>query len=126
LGLKVQKVPESSLHGINKGLGQHSQFFAKKRIIPGQDLVHEDVAIGFKPAYPPGNAHTQRKSVPGSQFLGQRQDDSAFKAGLAEFGGLDCKAGTLLSGLCPHPRLKIDNIEAPATGSHDQLLFSLE
>lgn len=126
MSLKIQKIPESSTHSIDKGFGQKPQFLAKERIIPSQDLVHDDVAFGFKPAYSPGDAHTQRKGIAGSQFRSQRQDSGGFKSGFAEFGWLDGKTGTLLSRLRSNARLKINNIKVPAAGNHDPILFSLE
>lgn len=108
--LEVQKVLKRGPHTINKGFGQQPQFFAKERIIPSQNLVYEDVAFSIEPADPPGNAYPQRESILRGKFCGQRKDDGACESGLAEFRWLDGETGALFSGLCTHPRLKVDNI----------------
>jgi hypothetical protein len=47
---EIQEIPQRSSHFLDEGLGQHSQFLVKERVVPGQDLVHKDFAIPFSTA----------------------------------------------------------------------------
>lgn len=112
----VEEIFQRSSYFLNKRLRKKAKFAMKERVVPGENLVYEDIALPFQAACTLWNTDSQRESVALDDLCGQRQDHRAFKTRFSKFQRLNGKTRTLLAWLRTDPRFQINDIDMPAAG----------
>ena len=94
-------------------IGQRPQVFSKQSVVPGENLVDQDIAIFGEPAYSLGNANAQREGIV-DQLCRQRQNHRAAQSRCGEFTRLHGEDWPLLARLRADAGLEIHDVKVPA------------
>src|SRR5712691_3832483 len=122
-GLKVEEFAERQPHFVLQCFRQHARLPPEQRIVPGEDLVDEDVAIRAQTTGASRDPDSQRKGLALGQARGQREYHGALEASLSEFVGLYGQARPSLAWLRSDAWFEVDDIDVPAPRNdpHDRL-----
>jgi len=111
--LEIQELEQRAPHLVAHRIRDGTEIAPEQIIVPGEDLIDQDVAISRETTHAGGDAHAQWKGCRTDHPRRQRQYHCARQPGFAELRWLYCEAGPLFAGFRADTRIERHHVEVP-------------